>query len=135
MTKGNVMICQHLISIRQMLGRAFFATLLRKYMERRQDRVTALIIEAALHTCETHGLQTAALRMAEQGVPREVIVRLLVFRRQRRFSGARIAFQLGSSSPLRRFSASNKTYKTRYIAVAAEYADRMLVQRGDTTSL
>jgi hypothetical protein len=71
-------------------------------MERRQDRMTALVIEAALHTTRTHGVEMAALAMAEQGVPHEVIIRVLVFRRQRRATlGARIAFRIGSASSWR----------------------------------
>jgi hypothetical protein len=64
-------------------------------MERRQDRLTALMIEAALHTTRTHGLQDATLAMAEYGVPHEVIIRVLVLQRQRRSTlGASIAFYL-----------------------------------------
>jgi hypothetical protein len=70
-------------------------------MERRQDRLMALAIEAALHTCKTHSIGIAAEAMAEQGVPREVIVRVLVFQLQRRAFGARVAFRLENTSSWR----------------------------------
>jgi hypothetical protein len=66
-------------------------------MERRQDKLTALMIEAALHTTRTHGIEAAALAMAEFGVPRDVIIRVLVFRNLRHSTvGARIAFHLAN---------------------------------------
>lgn len=61
-------------------------------MDQRKDRLTALIIDAALHTCGTHGVQVASLAMQEHGVAREVIMRVLTSPRQRRGPGQRPAF-------------------------------------------
>jgi len=56
-------------------------------MDERRDRLTALIIDAALHTCGTHGVEVAALSMEEHGVARETILRVLTRPRQRRGLG------------------------------------------------
>ena len=67
-----------------------FWKLLRCYsqrMDERRDRLTALIIDAALHTCGTHGIKVAALSLEEHGVARETILRVLTRPRQRRGLG------------------------------------------------
>jgi hypothetical protein len=56
-------------------------------MDERRDRLTALIIDAALHTCGTHGVEVAALSMEEHGVARKTIMRVLTLPRQRRGVG------------------------------------------------
>jgi len=56
-------------------------------MDRRRDRLTALIIDAALHTCGTHDVEVAALSLEEHGVARETIMRVLTRPRQRRGLG------------------------------------------------
>jgi hypothetical protein len=56
-------------------------------MNRRQDRSTALIIEAALNTCATHGVQAAAAALSAHGARRDTILRVLTQPRQRRGPG------------------------------------------------
>jgi len=56
-------------------------------MDERRDRLTALIVDAALHTCGTHGVEAAALSMEQHGVARETILRVLTRPRQRRGVG------------------------------------------------
>jgi hypothetical protein len=58
-------------------------------VERRRDRLTALIIDAALHTCGTHGVEVAALALRDHGIERETILRVLTVPRQRRGAGQR----------------------------------------------
>ena len=60
-------------------------------MDQRRDRLTALIIDAALHTCGTHGVEVAALSLKEHGVAHETILRVLTRPRQRRGLGQWVA--------------------------------------------
>jgi hypothetical protein len=56
-------------------------------MNRRKDSLTALTIDAALHTSSIHGVELAALNMKAYGVRRDVIMRVLTVPRQRRGPG------------------------------------------------
>jgi hypothetical protein len=56
-------------------------------MNRRKDSLTALLIDAALHTSSIHGIQLAALNMEDYGIKRHVIMRVLTLPRQRRGAG------------------------------------------------
>ncbi|HEX8786219.1 MAG TPA: hypothetical protein VF793_08560 [Telluria sp.] len=56
-------------------------------MNRRQDRLTALKIDAALNTCATHGVQAAAAALSAHGASREIILRVLTQPRRRRAPG------------------------------------------------
>jgi hypothetical protein len=56
-------------------------------MNRRRDRATALIIDAALNTCTQHGVQAAAAALCAHGARRETILRVLTQPRQRRGPG------------------------------------------------
>jgi hypothetical protein len=67
-------------------------------MNRRRDRSTALIIEAALSTCAQHGVQAAAAALCAHGARRDIILRVLTQPRQRR--GAGQAFDDPPSSQL-----------------------------------
>jgi ABC-type transport system involved in cytochrome c biogenesis permease component len=67
-------------------------------MNRRRDRSTALIIEAALNTCAQHGVQAAAAALCAHGARRDVILRVLTLPRQRRGPGQ--AFDDAPSSQL-----------------------------------
>jgi len=58
-------------------------------MEKRRDRLTALVIDAALTTCSTHGVEVAALAMAEQGVDFSTVLRVITSPRKRRGPGQR----------------------------------------------
>jgi hypothetical protein len=58
-------------------------------MEKRKDRFTALYIDAALNTCSTHGVEVAALAMAERGISFETVLRVLTSPRRRRGPGQR----------------------------------------------
>jgi hypothetical protein len=58
-------------------------------MEKRKDRLTALVIDASLTTCSTHGVEIAALAMAEYGVDFSTILRVLTSPRKRRGPGQR----------------------------------------------
>jgi hypothetical protein len=57
----------------------------------RTDRLTALIIDAALHTSSAHGVQVAAMAMQGYGIKRETILRVLTLPRQRRGAGQRLS--------------------------------------------
>lgn len=58
-------------------------------MNRRRDRLTALYVDAAIHTCTSHGVEIAAMALADQNVSRSVILRVLTCPRQRRGAGQR----------------------------------------------
>lgn len=60
-------------------------------MNRRRDRSTALIVDAALNTCAKHGVQAAAAALFAHGAPRETILRVLTQPRQRRGPGQALA--------------------------------------------
>lgn len=60
-------------------------------MNRRRDRATALIIDTALNTCATHGVQVAAAALSTEGVSRATILRVLTQARQRRAPGQALA--------------------------------------------
>lgn len=53
-------------------------------MNRRTDRRTALLIDAAIHAAATHGSVGAARELAAQGVPLEVAMRVLTRPDERR---------------------------------------------------
>lgn len=56
-------------------------------MNRRRDRSTALIIDAALNTCAKHGVQAAAAALCAHGASRDTILRVLTQPRRRRGPG------------------------------------------------
>jgi len=59
-------------------------------MERRQDHLTELIIDAALNVCATHGVQAATIAMAEHDIRLGTILRVLTGPpRKRRCPGQR----------------------------------------------
>jgi hypothetical protein len=53
-------------------------------MNRRTDRRTALLIDAAIHAAAVHGAVGAARELAERGVPLEVAMRVLTRPSERR---------------------------------------------------
>jgi hypothetical protein len=63
-------------------------------MNRRKDSLTALLIDAALHTSSIHGIQLAAGNMNDHGIKRDTIMRVLTLPRQRRGPGQRASGQL-----------------------------------------
>ena len=69
-------------------------------MNRRQDRSTALIIEAALNTCAKHGVQAAAVALGAAGARRDTILRVLTQPRQRRGPGQVLNDPPSSQLPL-----------------------------------
>ena len=60
-------------------------------MNRRRDRSTAVIIDAALSTCATHGVQAAAAALLQHGARRDTILRVLTQPRARRAPGQALA--------------------------------------------
>lgn len=54
------------------------------HMNRRTDRLTALLIDAAIHTAAMHGAVGAARMLAEKGVQLEVAMRVLTRPTERR---------------------------------------------------
>jgi hypothetical protein len=60
-------------------------------MNRRRDRLAAVLVDAALHTSSVYGVQLAALNMKSYGIGRDVIMRVLTLPRQRRGPGQRAA--------------------------------------------
>jgi hypothetical protein len=58
-------------------------------MNRRQDRQTALVIDAAIGTASTHGVQVAAIVLSEQGIRHSTVLGVLTAPKQRRSPGQR----------------------------------------------
>jgi hypothetical protein len=58
-------------------------------MDRRKDRQTALIIDTAITTCATYGVQVAAVVLSERAIEHRTILRVLTSQRQRRTAGQR----------------------------------------------
>jgi hypothetical protein len=61
------------------------------FVNERIDRITALIIDSALHNSSVHGVQVAAMAMEGHGIKRETILRVLTLPRQRRSAGQRLS--------------------------------------------
>jgi hypothetical protein len=70
-------------------------------MNRRRDRSTALIIEAALNTCAKHGVQAAAAALGAHGARRDTILRVLTQPLQRRGPGQALTDPPSSQLQLR----------------------------------
>jgi hypothetical protein len=58
-------------------------------MNRRKDRQTALIIDRAISTCSTQGVQLATMILSTHDIAHGTIMRVLTSPRQRRSAGQR----------------------------------------------